>query len=415
MSAYVYDESLMVEPVSKYDFVPEVIFSKNKSGGPFHQWGHRGIPSKWNGSVYFDTCPICESKRKQQMESEDSDYLSYRLSKYLENSKRRIEYLQVWGEGEIELEFEIRNGNIEAADNDGVIEVKLVADKSEFELVGTRKFNVNIGEKIKVKLKVNKIIPYIDSGSVPGKSLNMRKAPSIEFYAYDDTSGLFDFKGKISGKILVGKFAILSWDCINNRWAKVPPFFAKTDFVYYTTDCLAAAKAQIKKRGYRTASGGYSENHDYAYLIYKDKKGRLVGKDAKDNHEPKDPIIYKEAFTKAIEYLKKSIPKSIPVIVGVDHSQKSTSYPNEGGDGTSDHFIVFVGMGKDNNDASKNGSTCYFYFFDNAVTNGHSTRNKIYSNCIESTLISSATNSYIIATGYEKYLVTQIRKSVKIN
>lgn len=418
MSAYAFDESRKVEPVSKYDFIPEVVFSGNKSAGNFYKWDNTGISNEWKGSIYFNTCPICESTRKQKIEAQGFDYLSYKLSNYLEKSERKLEYLQVWGKGEIELEFKIINGNKNATDNDGVIEVKLVADKSEFELVGTQKFDVNIGQTIKIKLKVNKITPYIESGSDSGKSQNMLKAPSIEFYAYDDTSSYFDFKGNVSGKILVGKFAILPWSCVNEGWSKVSPFIADSDFVVYTTDCLVAARAQIKKEKYRTADSGYSEDFDYAYLLYKDQKGRLGDKDAKGNplvtNKPKDPIIYKEAFTKAVAYLKESMPNSIPVIVGVDHSQRSASYPSTGGDGTSDHFIVFVGMDKDNSIIHGNESTCYFYFFDNAVSNGYSTSNKIYSNCIENTMTSSATNTFISATGYKKYYVTQVRKSVKI-
>lgn len=418
-NSFVYDDSLMINPVSSWDFVPEIVLPKKPSSGEFFMWGKEGIPKGWGNKLNFDQCPICCSKRSVPIQLENPfDYIEYKLSKYLENSQRIVEYLVVWKEGDIGMEFIVKHGNSKAEDKDGFIQAKLVANNDEFELIGDTKFEVRIGSTINLTLKVKKIVPNSNN------EFDLKTLPSIEFYASDNSSDWFDFEGNITEEILVGKFAIIPYQCINYDWTNSGKFIKDEDFVVYTKDCLIAATEQINKANYKTAYGGYSEDHKYAYLIYKDNEGRISNtsyQDIKDNniHEndekPKAPVIYKNSFLEAVKYLKEAMQASVPVIAGTDHSAGTKSYNSGGGDSTSDHFIVLVGMGQDVKEESTSSSICYFYFFDNAVSGGYNDRNKIYSNCLDYTLTAGNTNIFISGSStYKKYYITQIRKSVKI-
>src|SRR5699024_3879908 len=112
-----------------------------------------------------------------------------------------------------------------------------------------------------------------------------------------------------------------------------------------------------------------------------------------------------QALEDGISYLIYALSNDIPVIVGVDASEGS---PNPQTDNTTNHFVVIVGMGED-----ENGK--YFSFFDNASGNsdyGVNSENKFYYNSdlgiLKGTSETKYCNNY---TDYGHYIVTQIRKS----
>src|SRR5699024_2204503 len=114
------------------------------------------------------------------------------------------------------------------------------------------------------------------------------------------------------------------------------------------------AKEQIAQKGYQISN--YFNSNNQTIQIYTEQNGA----DA-------------QALEDGISYLIYALSNDIPVIVGVDASEGS---PNPQTDNTTNHFVVIVGMGED-----ENGK--YFSFFDNASGNsdyGVNSENKFYYN-----------------------------------
>lgn len=153
-------------------------------------------------------------------------------------------------------------------------------------------------------------------------------------------------------------------------------------------NCLILAKEQLGKAGY--SCSGYLPQSQ-TYQTYKEATGVDFAK-----------------TKEAISYLIDALSKKTPVLIGVDNRLGTPSSKNS--DNSTDHFVVIVGMGID-----ENGK--YFQFVDNSTNNisvGASYSNRLYYNSSTGKITGKTANTqYRNQAGMHDYIVTQVRKSIK--
>lgn len=141
------------------------------------------------------------------------------------------------------------------------------------------------------------------------------------------------------------------------------------------------AKIQIGKVGY-TTGGGQDPTNMYPY---NESEG-----------------VNKEQTEKAVNYIKGALENGVPVIVGVDDNDGSPNY-----DKTTDHFLVVVGIGNDDN-----GN--YFRVYDNATSDlleGTNPDNKLYYNPDTSKIEANKQFDNSYSQEVRCYIVSQVRVS----
>ncbi len=156
----------------------------------------------------------------------------------------------------------------------------------------------------------------------------------------------------------------------------------------YDVNCLVLAKEQLGKAGY-TCSGYLPGSQ--TFQIYKESTGVDVSK-----------------TKQAVTYIIDALSQKIPVLIGIDNRQGTPSTRNA--DGSTDHFVVIVGMGTDTKGK-------YFQFVDSATSNrtdGASYSNRLYYDSTTGKISGkTAIKAYRELAGMHDYIVTQVRKSIK--
>ncbi len=134
---------------------------------------------------------------------------------------------------------------------------------------------------------------------------------------------------------------------------------------------------------------------------------RVVGVLVGGGSDPTNMYVYSEkkgankvVLDKAIKYIKSELESGRPVFIGVDDA------PNQKiNEGTTDHFLVIVGMGND-----KNGN--YFQVYDNAsgdVQDGTNSSNKLYHDEKKNIVKGRTNTSY--SQRVNPYKLSQVRKN----
>ena len=169
---------------------------------------------------------------------------------------------------------------------------------------------------------------------------------------------------------------------------KFVPIRKRADNPNKYVNCLILAKEQLDKVGYTCS--GYSPG-DQTFSIYTEQNG-----------------VNLPRTKQAISYIISALSQKIPVLIGVDNRIGTPSSINA--DGSTDHFVVIVGMGTDEKGR-------YFQFVDNATNNrstGASYSNRLYYNSITGKITGrTAVADYRNIAGMHDYIVTQVRKSIK--
>lgn len=185
-----------------------------------------------------------------------------------------------------------------------------------------------------------------------------------------------------------GGYDTNTYDVFNPQqqsWPTIPNVIPINDFIGWgypgvKRNCMDYAKVQIGKKGYQISNYGAIGQ---TFQIYREQTG-----------------VNNSNLINGLSYLKYALSNGIPVIVGVDDKP---GHPGNA-DQSTDHFIVIIGMGSDNN-----GN--YFSFYDNASGNsslGTHPNNKLYYNSSTGIISGNSATSY--ASGLT-YTITQIRKS----
>ena len=166
-------------------------------------------------------------------------------------------------------------------------------------------------------------------------------------------------------------------------WKTIKPVVSKEKFVGYQRgqQCYALAKKQLNAVGY--TCGGYYEST--THQAYTENNG-----------------VNRKETSNAVQYIHNALEQNIPVLAGVDDS------PGNPGnhDKTTDHYIVIVGQGND-----ENGN--YFNFYDNATSNiedGTSENNKLYYDSKSGKITGKSQNNYARNCPRD-YTLTHIRES----
>ncbi len=237
MSAYAYDESLTVEPVSKYDFIPAVYIDSN-----YH---------------------TVDEKNEKGYDIKEIDK-PYCLSKYHEKLNKKqciVEIDKKKGETELILRFDVTQGNSNAEDRDGTINAK----STGVEVLSKATLEVKYGWKILLKISTE----------------NIAKDARIEFYSKD--SGFWDRQGEVTEEILCG---ILNFGykqtCFCNR-----------DF---TVEELTEIILNLRKNTYESKLSIFHYHSDK--LFYKNS-GCSTNKDYKSEIVPQEQQNF-EYFTKVL-------------------------------------------------------------------------------------------------------------------
>ena len=175
------------------------------------------------------------------------------------------------------------------------------------------------------------------------------------------------------------------------KFKNIGPVIPKSDFIGWNhpgieENCNAYAREQMSVAGYFV--GGRADKTNIN--PYNEKTGSNEAE-----------------FNKAVDYIKSSLENGIPVFVGVDDRE---GFKNP--DKTTDHFIVIVGMGYD----EENGN--YFTAYDNATgieEAGTSDQNRLYVDYENKRIQSKGKfpNFYAIHDATRPYTVTQVRQSRK--
>ena len=166
-------------------------------------------------------------------------------------------------------------------------------------------------------------------------------------------------------------------------WKTIKPVIPKEKFVghQHGQQCYALAKKQLNAVGY--TCGGYYEST--THQAYTEQKG-----------------VNRKETSNAVQYIHNALDNGIPVLAGVDDS------PGDPGnhDKTTDHYIVIVGQGND-----ENGN--YFSFYDNATSDkgdGTSENNKLYYDSESGKITGKSQNEYARDCPRD-YTLTHIRES----
>ena len=340
----------------------------------------------------YEFIPIVQFKKPSKYVVEGEELISsdeqVSLAKYIDDDKRNLNILQLTtSKKKIKLPFRVKQGGSASWDDDGFIEPQLSIKDANFKVISTTKILTKYNSDIEVEL-----------------SLEGTESTSfyLDFYANDNEDL---FKGGIKN-IFCGRVKIVFNYCVCTDWATIPSVIPSNKFIGWghpgiTRNCYHYCLEQLKQVGHWVKSerwnkkwDGTKELNDNIYQIFleADVAGMTKG-------------IQKDQFKKGVEYLKKTIKKGIPVMVGVDDDIKLSN-----DDETTEHFVVIVGMGTDT-------TGNYFLFYDNAVPDkyvGTHNDNKLYCKCNDFKLegTGSHLNIYIqMNTSKKKYTVTQIRET----
>ena len=150
---------------------------------------------------------------------------------------------------------------------------------------------------------------------------------------------------------------------IGSPWRYIAPVIPKNKFIGWGNSPFY--QNFINKNGRKPQCADYAR-----------EQLRVVGVLVGGGSDPTNMYVYSEkkgankvVLDKAIKYIKSELESGRPVFIGVDDA------PNQKiNEGTTDHFLVIVGMGND-----KNGN--YFQVYDNAsgdVQDGTNSSNKLY-------------------------------------
>jgi hypothetical protein len=231
----------------------------------------------------------------------------------------------------------------------------------------------------------------------------------VEVMNYLTANPNHDFKYIINNKTDLNSENTETWDSVDgpyaehdiedfddsqSPWPSYGPVIDKTKAVLFEIedyDCHVFVKKQLSNAGYKISSyfldyvGEFSPNnviHFETIQVYTELDGINVSE-----------------IDHALDYLYSALKRGIPVVAGVN---TKTGSSNPLTDNTTDHFIVIVGMGSDNN-----GN--YFSFYDSAdaeVDKVTHPDNKLYFN--NNKFKGKSKADY--ANGFD-YTLTQIRKS----
>jgi hypothetical protein len=150
-------------------------------------------------------------------------------------------------------------------------------------------------------------------------------------------------------------------------------------------NCLELSRQQIAVLGYKV--GGYDPGGQ-TFQIYTRSGG-----------------IDKAAALSGVSYLVGALSKGVPVVIGVDYGHVSPNLDN-----TTNHFVVVVGMGNDEN------GNIFFRFYDNFTANttyGTSGLNTVTYDPVSGSLTGSFVGVPDQGIAPIKYKVAQIRKSFR--
>lgn len=187
-------------------------------------------------------------------------------------------------------------------------------------------------------------------------------------------------------------------------WVTISPIISKSGFVGWgysgvNENCFDYACQELKDAGYSLISPSWQDPNSASPKISHGIIQIYVSRSVAGMSAG----TQKDMFVQGVKYLKESMIKNIPIIVGVDDDPNKSSNPDK----TTDHFVVIVGMGSD-----EKGN--YFLFHDNATSDieiGTSVENKLYCDCDNFVIKGCADKRNTYAAKHKYYLVTQIRKS----
>ena len=181
---------------------------------------------------------------------------------------------------------------------------------------------------------------------------------------------------------------------IGSPWRYIAPVIPKNKFIGWGNSPFY--QNFIKKNGIAPQCADYAR-----------EQLRVVGVLVGGGSEPTNMYVYSEkkgankvVLDKAIKYIKSELESGRPVFIGVDDALNQKI--NEG---TTDHFLVIVGMGND-----KNGN--YFQVYDNAsgdVQDGTNSSNKLYHDEKKNIVKGRTNTSY--SQRVNPYKLSQVRKN----
>lgn len=314
------------------------------------------------------------------------------LSKYLDEDKRKIKVFEITSEKrDFHLHFKVEKGG-SSLDNYGYIQAKLSTQNQKIKIQGKNTFNVKYDSEFDLKIKVEE---------------NRKVDFYLDFYANDDNDfNKGEYKDLHCGRVKI----IFDWCSLHtDDWDAINSIIPYQKFVRYgqsgiEENCFEYAKEQLRVMGYRMKSeswldwGKTSPGHPVksadVYQLYLDTDVAGMKKG-----------VQKQEFDAGVNYLKETLKKGIPVVVGVDND-----YATYNSDLTTEHFVTIVGMGEESDGRR------FFLFYDNAsffTSIGTSLDNKLYCDC-EKCLISGTgdeSNTYITRSKKKKYIVAHIRKT----
>ena len=181
---------------------------------------------------------------------------------------------------------------------------------------------------------------------------------------------------------------------IGSPWRHIAPVIPKNKFIGWGNSPFY--QNFINKNGRKPQCADYAR-----------EQLRVVGVLVGGGSDPTNMYVYSEkkgankvVLDKAIKYIKSELKSGRPVFIGVDDA------PNQKiNEGTTDHFLVIVGMGND-----KNGN--YFQVYDNAsgdVQDGTNSSNKLYHDEKKNIVEGKTNTSY--SQGVNPYKLSQVRKN----
>ena len=181
---------------------------------------------------------------------------------------------------------------------------------------------------------------------------------------------------------------------IGSPWRYIAPVIPKNKFIGWGNSPFY--QNFIKKNGIAPQCADYAR-----------EQLRVVGVLVGGGSDPTNMYVYSEkkgankvVLDKAIKYIKSELESGRPVFIGVDDA------PNQKiNEGTTDHFLVIVGMGND-----KNGN--YFQVYDNAsgdVQDGTNSSNKLYHDEKKNIVKGRTNTSY--SQRVNPYKLSQVRKN----
>jgi len=257
--------------------------------------------------------------------------------------------------------------------------------------------------------QANNIKLFLDSNNSPEtknfvksavEALTNNQYLSFDEILYNRTELDNNITGDIDNNITGGYDSTIynTFNPTQETWPTINSVILLNDFIGWKANdpisqrnCMAYAKAQIAKKSYQISN-------------YKNVNGQISDQTIQIFTEQNG--VNQTELQKGLSYLKYALDNGIPVIVGVDAHSGS---PNPNTDSTTDHFVVIVGMGTDNNGQ-------YFIFYDNASGQtpyqnyGANPNNRFYYNSSTGTLTGRSQTRFSLRAP-RIYTVTQIKKS----